>query len=269
MFSIGEFSKITGLTVKTLRFYHEQGVLEPSYIDEQTGYRYYAENKIETARVITQLRKLDFTLADITGILSNHEDESDILDYLKQQKERISEKMREYRAISGFLDQIIIKEREAREAMNNATYEVEEKTVDSILIAGIRMRGIYSDCAKGFATLGKKFNRHICGEAFLLHYDTEFKEDDADFEACMPIRKGVSKDDISVRELTGGRCVSLLHKGPYDDLGDSYGKILRYVKEKGYEVEIPTREIYLKGPGMILKGNPKQYLTEIQMLIKE
>lgn len=268
MFSIGEFSKITGLTVKTLRFYHEQGVLEPSYVDEQTGYRYYAESKIETARVITQLRKLDFTLADISGILGNYEDEADILDYLKQQKQRISEKMREYRAISGFLDQIIIKEREAREAMNNATYEVEEKSVDSILIAGIRMRGKYSDCASGFGTLGRKFNRHICGEPFLLHYDTEFKEDDADFEACMPIRKGASTDDISVRELTGGRCVSLLHKGPYDDLGDSYGKILRYVKEKGYEIEVPTREIYLKGPGMILKGNPKQYLTEIQMLIK-
>ena len=39
MFSIGEFSKITGLTVKTLRFYHEQGVLKPSCIDDQTGYR--------------------------------------------------------------------------------------------------------------------------------------------------------------------------------------------------------------------------------------
>jgi len=45
MFSIGEFSKITGWTVKTLRFYHEQGVLAPSYIDEETGYRYYDETR--------------------------------------------------------------------------------------------------------------------------------------------------------------------------------------------------------------------------------
>ncbi len=37
MFSIGEFSKVTGLTVKTLRFYHEQGLLVPSCIDEETG----------------------------------------------------------------------------------------------------------------------------------------------------------------------------------------------------------------------------------------
>ncbi|MEX2120445.1 MAG: MerR family DNA-binding transcriptional regulator [Pirellulales bacterium] len=39
-FSIGEFSKITGLTVKTLRFYHEQGLLVPSCVGEETGYRY-------------------------------------------------------------------------------------------------------------------------------------------------------------------------------------------------------------------------------------
>ena len=39
MFSIGEFSKITGLTVKTLRYYHEEGVLVPSHVDGQTGYR--------------------------------------------------------------------------------------------------------------------------------------------------------------------------------------------------------------------------------------
>jgi DNA-binding transcriptional MerR regulator len=39
VFSIGEFSKITGLTVKTLRLHHEQGLLVPRHVDEQTGYR--------------------------------------------------------------------------------------------------------------------------------------------------------------------------------------------------------------------------------------
>ena len=56
--SIGEFSKATGLTVKTLRFYHEQGLLEPSSVDDQSGYRYYRPEKIEVARVITLLREL-------------------------------------------------------------------------------------------------------------------------------------------------------------------------------------------------------------------
>ena len=74
---------------------------------------------------------------------------------------------------------------------------------------------------------------------------------------------------IAVRELPGGRCVSLLHRGPYDQLGRSYASVLEYVRGKGYEVVLPTREIYHKGPGMIFRGNPKNYLTEIQMLTRE
>ena len=49
---------------------------------------------------------------------------------------------------------------------------------------------------------------------------------------------------------------------------DSYEKALAYVKEKGYKLAVPCREIYLKGPGMIFKGNPKNYLTEIQLMIE-
>ena len=269
MFSIGEFSKITGLTVKTLRFYDEQGVLAPSHVDHQTGYRHYAESKIETARVITQLRKLDFAIADIKEMLNDHDDEADILDYLERQKRTVAEKLRQYREISRSLERIIAKEREARTAVNRTTFEVEEKTVDAMLIAGVRMKGRYSDCGKGFAQIGRRFGRHIHGKPLLLYYDTEYKEQDAHFEACMPIRKGASEGEISVRELPGGRCVALLHEGPYDELGRSYATILAYVKQQGYEVETPTREVYIKGPGMIFKGNPKKYLTEIQMFIKE
>ncbi len=85
----------------------------------------------------------------------------------------------------------------------------------------------------------------------------------------MPVRRGEPVDGISVRELPGGRYVSLLHKGPYDQLGRSYAKVLEYICEKGYEITTPTREVYHKGPGMFFRGNPKNYLTEIQVFIKE
>jgi effector-binding domain-containing protein len=97
----------------------------------------------------------------------------------------------------------------------------------------------------------------------------EFREDDADFEACLPIRAGQSTQEISVRELPGGPCVALLHKGPYDQLGRSYTRIFEYIRNKGYEVLRPTREVYHKGPGMIFRGNPKNYLTEIQIPIQQ
>jgi DNA-binding transcriptional MerR regulator len=266
--SIGDFSRITGLTVKALRFYHEQGVLTPSYVDEETGYRYYAESKVEAARVIGLLRQLDFTVADIAEILSSHDDDADILEYLQRQNAAVRDKMKHCQQIAAALDQIITQEKEVRTAMKNATFEVQESTVADMLIAGVRMKGKYGDCGKGFAQIGRTFGRHICGKPLLLHYDAEYKEDDADFEACMPIRKGTSTDKVSVRTLPGGRCVTLLHQGPYDDLGRSYAKILGYLQQKGWHAESPTREVYIKGPGMIFKGNPKKYLTEIQMLVK-
>ncbi len=151
--------------------------------------------------------------------------------------------------------------------MSDAPFEVVEKTVASILVAGIRMKGRYSECSKGYAAIGKRFGRKISGHALLLIYDREYRELDADFEACMPIREGEGNEQISVRELGGGAAVTLLHKGSYEELGKSYEKLREYVGEKNYEVEMPTREVYLKGPGMILKGNPKKYLTELQFLI--
>jgi effector-binding domain-containing protein len=101
-----------------------------------------------------------------------------------------------------------------------------------------------------------------------LHYDTEYKEGDADFEACMPVKQSRPVDGVSVRELPACRCVCLIHKGPYDTLGPSYAKVLKYVKDKGYSILSPTREVYLKGPGMIFRGNPKKYLTEIQIPVE-
>jgi len=151
----------------------------------------------------------------------------------------------------------------------NIEFEIEEKEIATILIAGHRMQGKYEEVGKGFGIIGKKMGRYINGKALTLYYDDEYKEENADFEPCMPVRKGADSEGISVRELKGGKCVALIHKGPYQTLGDSYKKIYEYIKEKGYKTKIPSREVYLKGPGMIFKGNPKNYLTEIQIFIEE
>lgn len=47
MYTIGEFSRITGLTVKALRLYHETGLLVPFTVDEDSKYRYYSRENIE------------------------------------------------------------------------------------------------------------------------------------------------------------------------------------------------------------------------------
>jgi DNA-binding transcriptional MerR regulator/effector-binding domain-containing protein len=274
LFSIGEFSKITGLTVKALRFYHEEGLLEPSCIDDQTGYRYYDAAKIEPARVIALLRELEFPLPEITEILHNCRQESELLAYLQRHQTALAAKVEHYRHIDARLEQLIHQQQEARNAMKNGAFEVEEKTVPAMLMAGLRMQGQYRDCGQGFSKIARQFGRYLGGPCFLLHYDDEYKDVDANFEACFPLRSAAKNidakksDGISTRELSGGRCVALLHQGPYEELSRSYEKILLYIKSKGYNIEMATREVYLKGPGMIFKGNPKKYLTEIQMLIQ-
>ena len=131
------------------------------------------------------------------------------------------------------------------------------------------MKCRYQDIGQGFATLGKRVGRHVAGKPLCLYYDGEYREDDADFEPCMPIGKKLGVNGFSVRELPGGRCVTLMHQGPYDELSRSYARIMKYAKERGYEIELPTREVYHKGPGMIFRGNPKKYLTEIQLPIHQ
>lgn len=268
MFSIGEFSKITGLTVKTLRFYHEQGILPPSRVEAGNGYRFYDATKIETARRIATLRDLDFSIAEISEILSSHDDDADIVAFLESHKRAIQARQRNDRRIVRQLDSIISHERQASQ-MVDTHYSVEEKMIDEALVASIRMQGKYSECGTGFGKIARKFGRHICGKPMLLCHDTEYRENDANFEVMMPIKKGEATDEITVQELPGGRCLSLIHLGPYEELGRSYEKILTYAKDNSVEYLTPTREVYHKSPGMIFRGNPKKYVTEIQLMLKD
>jgi DNA-binding transcriptional MerR regulator/effector-binding domain-containing protein len=266
-YSIGEFSQVTGLSVKTLRFYHEKGVLIPSSVDETTGYRFYDASKIEKARVIMRLRQMEFSVEDIAAVLGECSDEGDILNYLERQKNVLQQRIREDRDIVRSLNKIIENENAAKQILAGGKFSVEERTLEPVLVASILMKGKYNDCGAGFSRLGKAVGRYLAGKPFCLYYDGEYRDEDADFEPCFPIRKEIHAEGISVRAVPAIRCLSLIHRGPYDQLGRSYAKIFEKVSELKLNITLPTREIYIKGPGMIFKGNPNNYLTEIQLPI--
>jgi DNA-binding transcriptional MerR regulator len=266
-YTIGEFSKVSGLSVKALRFYHEKGILIPTHVDETSGYRLYDESKIDRGRVIMHLREMEFSIEDITEIFRECDDEADVLEYLDRQKKMLQERIGRDREVVRSLKQIVEREKLARVLLKRSRFSIEEKTFPQMLVAGIRMKGKYCDCGTGFSRLGKAVGRYIRGKCLCLYYDGEYREEDAEFEPCFPVRKAVQVDGVSVHELPASRCVTLLHKGRYDTLGRSYARVLRYVSDKRLTISLPTREVYVKGPGMIFRGNPNNYLTEIQLPI--
>lgn len=268
MYQIGDFSIISRLTIKTLHYYHECGLLEPSLIDSESGYRYYDEKCLDRARTIQELRHLEFTIKDIKIILDNCQDDSELLDYMANKQREIARKMATYENMEKKLAAFIKQTRQTEEVHDmNKDSGIVIKNIPDTLVASIRFRGQYQDAGVYFPRLFKLCGRHANGSPFFLYYDTDYKEEDADIEACVPVKTAVEGDGIMSRLLKGGQAITIIHKGPYDTLGDSYKKLIDYVTQTGLEILTPSREVYLKGPGMILPRSPRKFVTEIQMLV--
>lgn len=92
MYKISEFSKITHLTVKALRYYDEQGLLRPSCRAENL-YRYYDDHDFERAKHIALLRDLDFSIPEIREIVSNCDSPDDLSFYLREKQGMIAEQI--------------------------------------------------------------------------------------------------------------------------------------------------------------------------------
>src|SRR5262245_19541224 len=67
--TIGDFSRMTHLSVKTLRHYHDVGLLEPAEIDPTSGYRFYEPGQVPIAQVIRRFRDLGMPLDEIKEVL--------------------------------------------------------------------------------------------------------------------------------------------------------------------------------------------------------
>src|SRR5262245_18063445 len=75
LLGIGDFSRRSRLSPKALRLYARLGVLEPALVDEENGYRCYRESQLQTARLVSLLRRLDMPLATVKDVLAAPEDQ--------------------------------------------------------------------------------------------------------------------------------------------------------------------------------------------------
>ncbi|MDP3179048.1 MAG: MerR family transcriptional regulator [Spirochaetaceae bacterium] len=261
---IGEFSLVARLSVKTLRFYHEEGILLPTRIDPITGYRYYDEAGADRAMAIRELRALGFSLEAIKEIFSLCEEDEDIVPFLERRGKEIARKIEEFRSMEGMIEEFLERQKEMKTM--NVDKNIVIKELPDLTVAGIRFKGKYDQVGRYFGPLMKRAGKYAMGGPMTVYHDHEYRDEDADIEVCVPVRKAVNEGDVSSHLLAGGRAVTLIHQGPYDTISDSYRKIGEYMKECGLKPGVPSRELYLKGPGMIFAGNPRKYLTEIQVI---
>ncbi|HEY6249074.1 MAG TPA: MerR family transcriptional regulator, partial [Candidatus Angelobacter sp.] len=134
MFSIGEFSRITGLSVKAIHLYHEKGLLVPAQIDAQTGYRYFNSANVEQARTIRKLRELSFSLEEIKTLLQGVDDDMLFLDVLMSKRQQVLEQLAHLKGTAKMLESIIASEKEARAMAEINSFKVEEKDVPAVLV---------------------------------------------------------------------------------------------------------------------------------------
>lgn len=259
MYKIGEFSRIAGLTVKTLRYYDEENIIKPSYRNEENGYRYYSEDDFKKAQLVILLRELEFSIAEIKDAISNFQSPTDLSYFLEEKKKLVEEKMRKEKELIKKINLYINPERKEVNCMN---YKVEIKNIEEVLVASVRFRGKYNDVSKYIGRLYGVVKGSASGSPFNCYYDDEYKEE-ADIELCIPISKMIKSNEAKVKKLPKIRAICVTHKGAYENLNMAYKAVFDYAKEHGLKCTTPSREIYEKGPGRIFKGNPDNYITHI------
>jgi effector-binding domain-containing protein len=267
MLKIGDFSKFSRVSVKALRYYDEIGLLKPVKVDELSGYRYYTAEQLPTLNRIVQLKELGLSLQEIGTLIKDSLPAQQLIELLKAKREealaRLYEEETRLRGVEEWL-----RRAEKEEMMSEV--EATIRRVEPIKVASVR--GVlpkYSDVSRLygelFGYLGRK-RVQPAGPSMAIYHDEEYKETDADVEAAVPIKGDpASSDRVKVHDLPAvEKMAVIVHKGPYEQISQSYGTLMSWMEAHGYKPAGPSREVYLKGPGMILKGDPRNYVTEIQ-----
>ncbi len=267
MYRIGEFSKITSLTVKALHYYDDIGLLKPANTDSVTGYRYYDQANYQRAMVIKSLKRFDFSIQELLDAVPRIEGPEDMAAYLEEKKQQIALHVQTLRNTQRMITREVTLLKEVTTMTETTTVLI--KDVPEITVASIRFKGRYDSVGDHMGPIFKAVGGNGSGAPFSLYFDEGFKEEDADIEICVPVKKPVNKGTVTSRTLPAQKVVSAIHYGPYDTLHETYKAIADYMNANNLTGVTPSREHYIKGPGMLLKGNPEKYQTEIQIPIRE
>ena len=215
---IGQFSKLSGLSCRMLRFYAEQNILVPAYTDRSTGYRHYLASQLTEAKLLKQLRQADFSLGDIAEILNGLKT-TQWEKRVAAQRESIAQKIRALEMALEELEQIEQRE----EPQEFLLTRLASMRVLSAPMSGERLR--LREMARSQAP---RLFGEDAGEALPLFCIYDLDKGPASATLCMPT------EEPEGELLPGGLLAASLHRGPYETLPETLERLLSWVCEKRY-----------------------------------
>ena len=251
--TIGEFSRLTHLTVKSLRHYHDQGLLTPYAIDPQSGYRRYAVDQAPTAMLIARLRALDMPLAEVRRVLESAdpgERDAVIAEHLL----RMERELDRTRAVVASL----------RDLLSPATtLAISGRTLPELSVVAITEHVARTDieawCDRTFTALYTDLQTaggYPVGPGGALYGEEFFTEAAGSVTAYVPVDPGRATTTIA-----GGPHFVAVHAGPFTEFDLTYAALGSYAAEHGTADPRPIREIYLVSPPDTT--DPAEFRTEV------
>lgn len=148
-------------------------------------------------------------------------------------------------------------------------YKIEIKDIEPIRVAVMRYKGLVTEASKVFPNVFKAIHGKANGAPFFCYYAMNQETKIGEMELCVPTAETPNGNGVTVKDMPRIKAVCVTHVGPYETMQYAYEAIDRYAQEKKLTLQPPFREVFIKGPGMLLKGNPKKYITEILFSLKE
>ncbi|MDX1506296.1 MAG: MerR family transcriptional regulator [Spongiibacter sp.] len=271
MFKISDFSRLSHVTTKALRYYDRIGLFTPAYVDRFTGYRYYTADQLPRLNRILALKELNLSLAEIGRVLDEALTTEEFKGMLRlkqtEVRQQLTVEQSRLRRIELWLDQI---EQENR----MPTYEVILKQVPAQQVASLRrtvptidefaphVLGMFGEVSQHMEAY--KDQAEFYGSPILVSHDGEWRETDIDVETAMPV-KGVIEDgdQVKIRELAAVEHMACaVHHGDLSALPQAYQALMRWIEAHDYHVAGPPREVYIQ---FDQNGDPADYVTEVQI----
>lgn len=268
MLKIGDFAKLCRMSVKTLRYYDEVGLLKPAQVDRFTGYRFYSFDQLPRLNRILALKDLGFALEQIAQLLSEDLPAAQLRGMLRlrrvELRRHVQDELEQLERVEARLRQI-----EQEDTMSN--YDVVIKKVEPQLVAGVRdMIPAYPQQGRLWNELGAYLGQHTITPAgpCLTIYHSE--EPNIDAEVCEPIDKPVpAHERVQIHELPLVETMAcVVHHGPFTTIGEAYSAILKWIEANGHRCVGPVREVYLRCAENGSQTDPNT-VTEIQFPVEK